>query len=244
MLRQEISEFTEHLQFAQSWYDLLKSNPAKNYLAEYKAENIRQQVAKETISLDKALKELQEIKKIDEQNPVVLDLIQRIEFQQEIEVIDKLLKNNQFEEAVKRAKKSQHQRIRHIVADICIEILINGFKSRDLGFESIYDLGRWAYELCPDDENVEEVYQFSKELKDIHDLMKRDCFDASVRLAKNSQREPIRQYVAEFFILTLIKGIENRNLSFELVQNLGRWAYQLCPYEPAFQEIFRSLKLR
>ncbi|MBW4645231.1 MAG: peptidase M, neutral zinc metallopeptidase site [Goleter apudmare HA4340-LM2] len=242
--RQVISEFTEHLQFAQSWYELSRSNSAASYLAEYKAEKIREQLVEKQISLEKALKELQEIKRIDAQNPIVLDLSERIEFQQEMEAIEKLLKNDQFEEAVKRAKKSPHQRIRQIVTDICIDILIKGFKERDLGFEVIYDLGRWAYELCPDDQNVQEIYKFSKELKDIHDLMKRDRFDEAVSLAKKSQHDSIRKYVAEFFILILIKGIENRDLSYELIQKLGRWAYQLCPYEPAFQEIFRSLKLR
>ncbi len=162
--RQAISEFTEHLQFAQSWYELLNSNSAASYLAEYKAEKIREQLVEKQISLEKALKELQVIKQIDTQNPIVIDLIERVEFQQEMEVIEKLLKNDQFEEAVQHAKKSQHQRIRHIVAEICIGILI--------------------------------------------------------------------------------KGIENRNLPFDLVQKLGRWAYQLCPYEPAFQEIFRTLNLR
>ncbi|MEH2312981.1 MAG: hypothetical protein V7K35_16615 [Nostoc sp.] len=42
----------------------------------------------------------------------------------------------------------------------------------------------------------------------------------------------------------MVKGIQNRNLSFDLIQQLGRWAYKLCPDEPAFQEMYRSLNLR
>ncbi|MCC5665130.1 peptidase M, neutral zinc metallopeptidase site [Nostoc sp. CHAB 5784] len=242
--RQAISEFQEHLEFAQFWYDLLESRDARSYLAEYKAEQIREQIANEQISLAIALRELQKIKQIDNQNPIVIDLIQRIEFNQEVELIDNLLKNSKFEEAVQRAKESQHQRIRNIVSDICIEILAKGFQNRDLGFEDIYQLGYWAYELCPDDPNVQEVYEFSQELKDIKNLMKCDSFDEAVHRAKYSQHDSIRYYVADFFIKTLLKGIQNRDLSFNLIQQLGRWAYELCPDEPAFQEIYRSLKIR
>ncbi|MEH1766784.1 MAG: peptidase M, neutral zinc metallopeptidase site [Nostoc sp.] len=242
--RQIISEFQEHLEFAKFWYDLLESRDARSYLAEYKAEQIREQIANEQISSEIALRELQKIKEIDNQNPIVIDLIKRIEFNQELELIDNLLKNNKFEEAVQRAKKSQHQRIRSIVSDICVEILIKGFQNRDLGFEDIYQLGYWAYELCPDDPNVQEVYRFSQELKDIQNLMKCDRFDEAVHRAKYSQHNSIRHYVADFFIKTLLKGIQNRDLSFDLIQQLGRWSYELCPDEPAFQEIYHSLKIR
>lgn len=242
--RQAISESQEDLEFAQFWYDLLGSRDARSYLAEYKAEQIREQIANEQISLATALRELQRIIEIDNQNPIVIDLIQRIEFKQELELIENLLKNNRFEEAVQCAKKSQHQRIRNIVSDICIEILIKGFQNRDLGFEDIYELGYWAYELCPDDPNVQEVYKFSQELKDIQNLMKCDRFDEAVHRAKYSQHNSIPHYVAEFFINTLVQGIQNRNLSFDLIQQLGRWAYELCPDEPAFQEIYHSLKIR
>ncbi len=53
----------------------------------------------------------------------------------------------------------------------------------------------------------------------------------------------MRHYVAEFFIMTLVKGIEDRDLSLDLIQQLGRWAYEICPDEPAFQEIYHSLKI-
>ncbi|MCC5627895.1 peptidase M, neutral zinc metallopeptidase site [Nostoc sphaeroides CHAB 2801] len=242
--RQVLSNFQEHLEFAQFWYNLLESRDARSYLAEYKAEQIREQIANEQISSATALRELQKLKEIDNQNPIVIDLIERIEFNQELELIDNLLKNNKFEEAVQHAKESQHQRLRNIVSDICIEILIKGFKNRDLGFEDIYQLGYWAYELCPDDPNVQEIYRFSQELKDIQNLMKCDRFDEAVHRAKYSEHESIRYYVADFFIKTLLKGIQNRDLSFDLVQQLGSWAYELCPDEPAFQEMYHSLKIR
>lgn len=129
------------------------------------------------------------------------------------------------------------------MSDFYVKILIKGFQNRDLGFEDIYKLGYWAYELCPDDPNIQEVYRFSQELKDIENLMKSDRFDEAVHRAKYSQHDSIRYYVADFFINTLLKGIKNRDLSFDLIQQLGGWAYELCPDEPAFQEIYHSLKI-
>ena len=241
--RQAISEIAEHLEFAQCWYEILESQAAKSYLAEYKAENIREQITQRQISLNQALQELEEIKKLDAQNPIVLDLIVMSEFQQELEAIEKLLKNHKLDEAVKLAKKSQQQRIRHIVADICLEVLIKGFHNGDLDFKDIYDLGQWAYELCPEEEKVQKIYKFSQELKEIQDLIKRDRFEEAILRAKYSQHDSIRHYVAEFLIMTLVKGMQKKNLSLDIIKQLGRWAYELCPDEPAFQEIFHSLNL-
>ncbi|MBD2354916.1 peptidase M, neutral zinc metallopeptidase site [Tolypothrix sp. FACHB-123] len=242
--RQAISGITEHVEFAQFWYEILGSQPARSYLAEYKAEKIREQIHQQKISLSQALKDLQEIKKIDAQNPIVLDLMEMIEFQQEIQVIEKLLKNNQFEKAVKLAKHSQQQRIRHLVADICLDILLKGFQNGDLNIEDIANLGQWAYELCPDAENVQKIYKFSQELKEIQSLMKRNRFEEAIQKAKYSQHASTRHHVAELLIMTLVKGMQKKDLSWEVIKQLGSWAYELCPDEPAFQEIFYSLKLR
>ena len=239
--RQIISESQEHLEFAQFWYDILKSQAARSYLAEYKAEEIREKLVNQQITNKQALEQLEKIKQIDTDNPIVVDLIEKIQFNQEIEQVEKLLQNNQFEDAVKRAKKSSNPRIRSVVAEICIDILVKGFQNRELGFDNIYKLGLWAYELCPDDANVQEIYNFSQEIKNIENLMKQDRFKEAVRSAKSSQHDSIRLYVAEFLITTLVNGIKQRNLSFEFIQQLGYSAYEICPHEPAFQEIYRNM---
>jgi hypothetical protein len=241
--RQAISESTEHLEFAQFWYDILPSQASKSYLAEYKAEEIREKLVDQKITNKQALEQLEQIKQIDIDNPIVVDLVEGIKFNQEIEEIDKLLKNSNFEKAVKRAKQSGNPRIRSVVAEICLDILVKGFQSRELGFDSIYNLGLWAYELCPDDQNVQEVYKFSQEIKNIQELMKQDKFDEAVSSAKYSQHDSIRHYVAEFFIITLVNGIKQRSLTLEFVQQLGHWAYEICPDEPAFQEIYRNIQI-
>lgn len=158
--RQAISEFRENLEFAQFWYELLGSQPSKSYLAEYKAEHLREQLANEQISTEKALQELQQIKQIDERNPVVLDLIERVELSQELEVIQRLFSNRQYEEMVSRAKRSRHERVRYIVAEFIIDRLINAVDSGNLNNpEVMQQLGGWAYEICPNEPAFQEVYR-------------------------------------------------------------------------------------
>ncbi|NJO98803.1 MAG: hypothetical protein HC764_24700 [Pleurocapsa sp. CRU_1_2] len=53
----------------------------------------------------------------------------------------------------------------------------------------------------------------------------------------------IRFRLAEIFVDALLKGLENRSLSVEEMQQLAQWAYELCPREPAFQEIYSSLRI-
>jgi hypothetical protein len=160
--RHKLDNFDDHLEFAQFWYDLLASQSASGYLAEYKARQIAEKLANEKISTQKAILELEAIKKIDAHNPIVIELIERVEFAEEAEQIDRLLKNDRFEEAVKRAKSSKNYQIRFLVAEICLDILIKGAESNSFSFELIHQLGRWAYELCPNEPAFQEIYRSLK----------------------------------------------------------------------------------
>ncbi|WP_234300736.1 hypothetical protein [Sphaerospermopsis aphanizomenoides] len=158
--RQIVSSFSEHLEFAKFWYDISDSKYSRSYLAEYKAEEIRKKLVNEQISLNKALSKLQEIKKIDSSNPVVNDMIENLEFNQEIEEINHLLKTRQHEAMVRKARRSKRVRVRYIVAEFFIDILINGVQEGSLDDpEVMLQLGRWAYEICPDEPAFQEVYR-------------------------------------------------------------------------------------
>ena len=152
-------QLTEHLEFAQFWYDTLKSKLAREYLAEFTAEKIRSQIADEKITLEEGLQKVRELKQIDVENPVVLDLISKIEFDQELKAIENLLKTEQLEAAVQRAKRSNYQRIRKTMAEICVEILVQSSETQELSVEYMYKLGRWAYELCPYEPDFQEIYR-------------------------------------------------------------------------------------
>lgn len=157
--RQKLENFNEHLEFAQFWYDLLKSSPSASYLAEFKAREISDKVANEKISFSQAITKLKEVQKIDRNNPLVLDLLSRLEYSQEVEEIKKLLEAGRLEDAVKKAKYSSNQEIKHLVASICIDTIINASKSKQLDWQSLQQLGKWAYEICPYDSNFIEIYQ-------------------------------------------------------------------------------------
>ncbi|MEA5550760.1 peptidase M, neutral zinc metallopeptidase site [Anabaena cylindrica UHCC 0172] len=158
--RQIISEFQEHLEFAEFWYDIVDTQSAISYLAEYQAEEIRQQLINKQISSKQALTKLQKLKNIDGNNPVVNDIIENVEFDQEIEEINRLFKTRQHEEMVKKARNSKRDRVRYIVAEFFIDLLIKGVEDGSLNDpEVVLQLGRWAYEICPNEPAFQEVYR-------------------------------------------------------------------------------------
>jgi hypothetical protein len=158
--RQIISEFEEHLQFAEFWYDLIDSSSAVSYLAEYKAEEIRQKLTNKQISPSQAQQKLQELTNIDSNNPVVNDIIENLEIDQEIEEIHRLFKNRQHAEMIRKARNSKRDRVRYIIAEFFIDALIEKMKEGNSNDpEIILQLGRWAYQICPDAPTFQEIYQ-------------------------------------------------------------------------------------
>ncbi|NCQ43289.1 MAG: peptidase M, neutral zinc metallopeptidase, zinc-binding site, partial [Cyanobacteria bacterium] len=157
--RQKIENFNEHLEFAQFWYNLLKSSSSASYLAEFKAREISDKVANEKISFSQAISQLKEVQKIDQNNPLILDLLSRLKYSKEAEEVDQLLKQNRFEDAVKKAKHSSNQEIKYLVASIFIEIALNGAKTKELDWETLQQLGRWAYDICPYEPDFRELYK-------------------------------------------------------------------------------------
>lgn len=162
--RQVISEFQEHLEFATFWYDILpNSTTVKSYFAEYKAEEIRQQLVNDKISFPQALEKLRELQTIDSNNPVVIDMIENVELSQEIREINGLFQLRQYEEMLNKAKISQRDRVRYIVAEFFINILIQGIEEGRLNdHELILQFGMWAYEICPHEPAFQEIYRSLK----------------------------------------------------------------------------------
>jgi hypothetical protein len=147
--RQKIDNFEEHLEFAQFWYELLGSKPARSYLAEYKAKQIGNQLAEEKITFTQGQKQLMELNIIDDANPIVIDLIKKIETIQEMESIINFMKQNQIDDAVRSAKYSSHQEVKYQTAEIVINCLLAGVENRQMGHDEMLYLGRLAKEICP-----------------------------------------------------------------------------------------------
>jgi hypothetical protein len=157
--RRKIDDFNEHLEFAQFWYDLLQSQDSRSYLAEYKAEAIRQEWAKDEISDDATLEKLNHLKKIDPHNPVVLDLYDKVKDYQEKQKLDKLIKAGDFDQAVQIAKNSSNPRTRFITAELFIKIALESLEKRSLSFDDLQKLGRWAYQIEPNEPAFQEFYR-------------------------------------------------------------------------------------
>jgi hypothetical protein len=54
----------------------------------------------------------------------------------------------------------------------------------------------------------------------------------------------VRFVIAEMCVSIVLESIQKRNNSQETIRQLGLWAYQLCPYEPEFYELYRAMGLR
>lgn len=158
--RLKIEDLDEHLAFAQSWYSLTSSQPAKSYLAEYKAKKIIQKLIAEKISTQKALLELKAIKTIDPDNEIVLKTIADIELAELGEKIHQTMSQGHFAEAVKQAEDSGNEELRYMVAEILINILIQGIDKGNLPHTEISQLAAWAYSLCPDEPTFRPIYVF------------------------------------------------------------------------------------
>ena len=165
--RQNLDNFDEHLQFGKFWYELLDSQPSRSYLAEYKAREVAKKLSDETISHQQGLNELRDIQSIDNNNPVVLELIKAVETAQESERINRLLQQEKFAEAVKAAKRSSNEDVRFRVAELCLEVIIKQIQSGNLSHDAIQALNEiagWAYELCPREPAFQPVFRKLREI--------------------------------------------------------------------------------
>lgn len=160
--RENIEDFKEHLQFAQFWYNLLKSSQSASYLAEYKAREISQQVADEKITLSQGMNQLKEVQKIDKNNPLVIDLMSRIEYDLEAEEVAQLMAEERFNEVIRKLKYSSNDELKYKVASIFLEVVIKGVNQGYLTYEekqALKEIADWAYQICPYESDFIEIYE-------------------------------------------------------------------------------------
>ena len=158
--RQNLDEFDKHLQFSKFWYELIDSQPSKSYFAEQSAIQVGLKIDDKKISLSQGLDELREIRNnIDRNNATTLNIIEKVEYTLAAEKIDHLLQQNQYEEAIRVAKQSQNEAIRYKLAEIFIDVILQGAENRSLDFDGMYQLARWAYQLCPREPAFMPIYR-------------------------------------------------------------------------------------
>lgn len=157
--RQQIRNQVEHLEFAGRWHQILEhSKLAKSYLAEQKAELIRNQLLDNELTEPKAKEELQKLMKLDPENPVVTDIYEKVETVIEMKEIYRLIQAGNSEAVMRRARQSKSKTARANVAEMFIRILAEGAKQKSISPADMRQLGCWAYELCPDEPEFEDVF--------------------------------------------------------------------------------------
>ncbi|AFY95181.1 tetratricopeptide repeat protein [Chamaesiphon minutus] len=82
-----------------------------------------------------------------------------------------------------------------------------------------------------------------RETNSIIDLIQKNRLEEAVRRAKFSTRQEVKFRIAEILIDASIEGARNRRSSREEIFQLVSWAQEICPYEPAFMEVYHSLGL-
>ncbi len=156
---QEIDDFQDRISFGELWHSLLETPDANRYLVESKAKAIADKISRDKIAESEALEQLRELQQRDRQNPTVGHFIEQLEINQEGRKIQALMDREQFEAALRLAKQSRHQRIRYVMADLCVSIAVDGVNSGRLPLKAAYELGTWAHQLCPDEPSFIPFYQ-------------------------------------------------------------------------------------
>jgi chromosome segregation and condensation protein ScpB len=156
-LQEEIEGFENLLRMNRNWYELVQTTNSKMYYVRDKALEIVRRLDEQKIDDSKALSELEKLKQIDYNNAILNEFIEEIIFRKDVREVGRLMERNQFSEAIKKAKRSRSQKLRHLTAQFCLNLLIEN--SQKLPPELLIELVRSAYELCPDDPEFREVYK-------------------------------------------------------------------------------------
>ncbi|AFZ42745.1 hypothetical protein PCC7418_0516 [Halothece sp. PCC 7418] len=122
-------------------------------------EQLSQDLKNFLMSFREGKTKLNELRNIDRNNVTLLELSKQITQIEEQQEISRLLDDGNLKLAVRKARSSQDEKIRYMVAEICIKILIEGVEKRNLYQEDIMQLGRWAYSLCPNEPDFYTLYR-------------------------------------------------------------------------------------
>ena len=119
------------------------------------------------LSFQQAINQLQQLQNIDSDNSVVAEMMITLSINSELETINQLWQTSNYEQAVQIAQRSQHDKVRFAVAEVCLEIVLEILQTGDLTNESIQSLQKitgWAYSLCPREPSFQETYSHLKYL--------------------------------------------------------------------------------
>ena len=85
-------------------------------------------------------------------------------------------------------------------------------------------------------ELIEEII-FRKDAREVRRLMERNRFSEAIEKAKRSRSQKLRHITAQLCLTLLIEN--SQKLPPELLIELVRSAYELCPDDPEFREVYK-----
>ncbi|MCC0177080.1 hypothetical protein I4641_08830 [Waterburya agarophytonicola K14] len=165
--REYIRDFNEHLEFSEFCYLLINSQAAKSYYIEYQAMKIGLEIDNRDISFQQGLNKLKKLQNADSTNTVASNIIKTLEVNLELEKINHLWQQSEYEIAVSIAKKSHHEKVKFAVAEICLEVVLHILQNENLTYETIQSIQKivqWAYELCPHEPSLQPVYNHLQQI--------------------------------------------------------------------------------
>ncbi|WP_460193706.1 PDDEXK family nuclease [Thermosynechococcus sp. FA-CM-4201] len=146
VVAEDSSDLEKTAKFAEDWFNLFVSDESKKYYIESHVRLIYKNYAKSLISIDKALRQLNDLLKIDSKSSYLLDAIKELSIQKELDLIHSLFQSNNIEMVVIKARSSQYPEVRYkvakVLADIALEIVENKyatFSERQLAYRLISD---------------------------------------------------------------------------------------------------------
>jgi hypothetical protein len=146
----------------QLWHDVMQTKEAASALATVKAQRIRDQLLNKKISPENALAELKQLKILDVNNSLIIDVEDIVYAFKEDKIVQDLLHRENYEELARRARSFQSKKVRYRVARMFHEVAINAVSDKPPPFQLIYDFAHKSYLICPNEPQFQPLFSAFK----------------------------------------------------------------------------------
>ncbi|GEA26502.1 photosystem I assembly protein Ycf3 [Microcystis aeruginosa NIES-4325] len=189
----------------------------------------------------KAENPLKEAKTALKNHPEWIEEIDRLylELQEEIEGFENLLRmNRNWYELVQTPNSKMYY-----VRDQALEIVGRLDEQKideSKALSELEKLKQIDYNHATLNELIEEII-FRKDAREVRRLMDRNQFYEAIEKAKRSRSQKLRHITAQLCLTLLLEN--SQKFPPELLIELVRFAYELCPEDPEFREVYQLFNL-
>ena len=185
----------------------------------------------------KAENPLKEAKPALKNHPEWIEEIDRLylELQEEIEGFENLLRMNRNWYELVQTTNSKMYYVRYKALEI-VRRLDDQKIEESKALSELEKLKQIDYNNAILNELIEEII-FRKDAREVRRLMERNRFSEAIEKAKRSRSQKLRHITAQLCLTLLIEN--SQKLPPELLIELVRSAYELCPDDPEFREVYK-----